>query len=203
MVTFSQTDHARAAEAIRAAEAKTSGQIVCVVARSASSYMEPVLAWAIAAALICPWLFMVFTQWSVTALFAAQLLVFFSAYFFFSYPALRMRLVPRAVKRRRAHRLALEQFHARGVGESPDRMGVMIFASLAERYVRIVTDKGVAARIPEERWSGVVNEFVNRIHEQDFMEGLILAIERCGDALAAAAPPTTGENTLPDRVYIV
>lgn len=51
---LSAQDHARIAEAVKAAEAKTSGEILCIVTGEVSQYRETPLAWGAAAALIVP-----------------------------------------------------------------------------------------------------------------------------------------------------
>ncbi|MGX1803653.1 TPM domain-containing protein, partial [Brevundimonas naejangsanensis] len=51
---FTTDDHARVARAIAQAEAHTSGEIFCVVARQVSSYRDVSLGWAAAAALLLP-----------------------------------------------------------------------------------------------------------------------------------------------------
>ena len=47
-------EHARISAAIKSAEANTSGEIFCVIARRVSSYQDVGLAWAAAAAFILP-----------------------------------------------------------------------------------------------------------------------------------------------------
>ena len=45
-MTITPQDHIRIAEAIRAVEARTSGEIVCVLARASSEYAAAPLLWA-------------------------------------------------------------------------------------------------------------------------------------------------------------
>ena len=51
---FTETDHQRVATAIAAAEANTSGEVFCVVAREVSAYHAVSLGWAAFAALVAP-----------------------------------------------------------------------------------------------------------------------------------------------------
>jgi putative membrane protein len=57
---LSKADHARVAEAVKAAETGTSGEIFCIAAGEVSQYREIPLAWAAAAALIAPPLLILF-----------------------------------------------------------------------------------------------------------------------------------------------
>ena len=92
------------AAAIREAEARTCGQIVCVLARSSSDYSAVPIEWAAVLALIAPWPLIYFTQLSVQRIFLLQIAIFIVAGLILSWSPLRMALVPRAVQRARAHR---------------------------------------------------------------------------------------------------
>ena len=131
---FTKQQHEAISAAIREAEQRTCGQIICVLARSSSAYAHIPILWASALALITPWPLIDFTQWSVQRIFLVQLLVFLIAALIFSWMPVRLLLVPRALQRARAHRAALEQFVVRRVAHTKNRTGVLIFVSLAEHY---------------------------------------------------------------------
>lgn len=76
---ISQADRERIAEAIRAAETKTSGEIFCVIARHASDYRLVPLAWAAALALVVPAPLIYLTLWPASVIYLVQLLVFIAA----------------------------------------------------------------------------------------------------------------------------
>src|ERR1700722_11127993 len=103
VMEFTKEQHEAVSAAIRAAEQNTSGQIVCVLARSSSAYAHIPILWASALALIVPWPLIDFTPWSVQRIFLVQLVVFLVAALVFSWLRLRLLLVPRAVQRSRAH----------------------------------------------------------------------------------------------------
>ncbi len=109
-------------------------------------------------------------------------------------------LIPRALKRRQAFAAALEQFFARGLGNTRSRAGVLIFVSLAEHYARIIADRALDDRISETDWRGAVEEMTAHLHEGRVTEGFVDAVARCGDLLARAAPPDGGGNELPDNL---
>ncbi len=151
---FGKDDYEAVAAAIGAAEKKTSGQIVCVLAHSSSGYVHVPILWADALALFTPWPLIDFTHWSVQRIFLLQLVVFIVAGLVFSWMPLRLLLVPRAVQRARAHRAAIEQFVVRGISRTKNRTGVLIFVSLAEHYARIIADDGIAAKVQTSRMAG-------------------------------------------------
>ena len=66
---FSEEDHDAVTAAIHEAEKRTSGQIVCVLARASSDYAHIPILWASALALIAPWPMIALTPWSVQRIF--------------------------------------------------------------------------------------------------------------------------------------
>ena len=200
---FTREDHEAISAAIHDAEKRTCGQIVCVLAHSSLDYAHVPIAWASVLALAVPWPLIYFTQWSVQRIFLLQLLVFIVAGLSFSWTPLRLVLVPRAIKRARAHRAALEQFVVRGISRTKNRTGVLIFVSLAERYARIIADEGIAAKVHAAEWQAAIDALTGHMRDGRIAAGFAAAIERCGAVLAAHAPPDGSPNELPDRLYVM
>jgi len=196
-------DHAAIAAAIAAAEKRTSAQFVCVLARASSDYAHVPLIWASVLALLTPWPLIEFTEWSVQRIFLVQLGAFIVFALVFSWMPLRLALVPRVVRRARAHRAALEQFVLRRVARTKNRTGVMIFVSLAERYARIIADDGIAEKVQGAEWQAAINALTGHMREGRIARCFVAAIERCGAVLAAHAPPDGSPNQLPDRLYVM
>src|SRR5262249_15896233 len=136
MVT--DADRARIADAIRAAEAKTTGEIFCVLAARSSHYGLVPIAWATALALLVPLPLLSLTSWPASVIYALQLAGFVGAAIVLSQPWLRYRIVPRRAKHDRAHAAAMRQFWAQRLHKTKARTGVLIFVSLAERYAEII-----------------------------------------------------------------
>ncbi|MGO9048808.1 MAG: TPM domain-containing protein [Xanthobacteraceae bacterium] len=200
---FTKQQHEAVSAAIREAEQRTCGQIICVLARSSSAYAHIPILWASALALITPWPLIDFTQWSVQRIFLVQLLVFLIAALIFSWMPVRLLLVPRALQRARAHRAALEQFVVRRVAHTKNRTGVLIFVSLAEHYARIIPDDGIAEKVPNSEWQAAIDAMIAHLRSRDIVAGLTAAIQRCADVLATHAPPDGSPNELPDRLYLM
>jgi putative membrane protein len=200
---FSEEQHEAVSAAIREAEQKSSGQIVCVLARASSAYAHIPLLWASALALITPWPLIDFTPWSVQRIFLAQLAVFLVAAIVFSWMRLRLLLVPRAVQRARAHHAAIEQFVVRRVAHTKNRCGILIFVSLGEHYARIIADEGISKKVPVAEWQSAIDALVAHMRSGDVAAGFTAAIERCSAVLAAHAPPDGSPNELPDRLYVI
>jgi putative membrane protein len=198
------TDQARISAAIHAAEQRTSGEIICVLARSSSDYATMPLAWAIILGLAVPWALLWRTQWSVERILLAQLAVFAVAMLVLSAPAIRVRLTPRRVQRAHAYQAAAEQFMNRGFARTKKRVGVLIFVSLAERYARIIADEGVAAKVPQKAWQDAIDALTGHMGRDGIADGFVAAIEKCGDILSQHLPPEPGQqNEMPDRLFVI
>jgi putative membrane protein len=200
---ISDNDRARIAEAIRKAEAKTSGEIFCVLARQSSSYPLVPIAWAAALALLAPSPFVYLTAWPASVVYVLQLGAFVLAAIVLWRPALRFRLVSRRTKNERAHALAMEQFRRQSLQKTEGRTGVLIFAAQAERYAEIVPDAGIAQKVAAPAWDEVVAALIEAMKQGRVGDGFIFAIERSGALLAEhlpAAPGAVNPNELPDRL---
>jgi len=194
----------RIANAIRSAEARTSGEIVCVLARTSTQATALPVILAAAAALATPWLLVAFTAMTVQQILASQIAVFFVLLLLLSLPSLRVALMPRQMRRAIAHQKAMEQFISRGLAGNKDRAGILIFVSLAERYARIIVDDDIAARVPQSAWQGAVDALIAHTRHGRIADGFIAAIDACGEELARHFPQAAGgQNRLPDRIYVI
>jgi putative membrane protein len=202
---LSEQDRARISAAIRAAEARTTGEIVCVLAESSSAQATalPLLIAAVLA-LAAPWILMAFTALPLQTILSLQVLIFLAVLAVGCLPRVRTALIPRATRRALAHRAAMEQFVIRGIARTKQRTGILIFVSLAERYARIIADEGIAARVPQSHWQGAIDMLVGHMRDGHVAEGFIAAIETCGAVLATHFPPAGDERSeLPDRLYLI
>ena len=104
----------RISHAVRAAEDKTSGEIVCVLAQSSTGYTALPVAMAAVAALALPWLLVALTSMTVYRILSLQVATFVVLSVLLCLPRVRVALLPRKARRRLAYRFAMEQFTTRG-----------------------------------------------------------------------------------------
>ncbi len=203
-MNVSEQERKRISTAIRAAEAKTSGEIVCVLAQTSSDTTALPILVATVVALALPWLLVAFTAMSVHRILLLQIVVFFTLSLLLSLPRVRVALLPRAARRAVAHRVALEQFSIRGIAHKKERSGILIFVSLAEHYARIIADDGIAARVPQSEWQEAIDALVAHMSGGRIADGFITAIEKCGNVLATNFPRSeTSRDELPDQIYLI
>jgi putative membrane protein len=203
-MSVSEQDRARIATAIRAAEARTSGEIVCVLARTSTDATAPPVLLAPVVALALPRQLNALTDMSVQRILVLQVAAFVLLAAVLCLPRVRVALVPRTARRHVAHRAAMEQFTMRGIARKKDRTGILIFVSLAERYARIIADEGIAGRVPQSEWQNAVDALIAHTRDGRIADGFVAAIDACGKVLAAHFPRTEGSrDELPDRIYLV
>ena len=201
---ISVEDRKRISAAIHAAERKTSGEIVCVLAEKSSGATALPIFIAAVVALALPWLLVATTAMPVFRILTLQIVTFFVAAGVLCLPRVRVALIPRAARRAIAHRAALEQFAARGVANTAERTGIMIYVSIAERYARIIADTGISAHVAQSEWQGAIDALVAHMRDGRIADGFITAIEKCGDALARHFPRTDASpDVLPDRIHLI
>jgi putative membrane protein len=189
MTLATADDAKRVAAAIATAEAKTSGEIVAVIAAESGNYHYVPFMWAALAALAVPWPLIYWTWWPVQFIYIAQLLVFAVLMGLLMVPSLRLGLVPRRVKTARAHRRAVEQFLAQNLHTTPGRTGVLIFVSVAERFAEIIADEGIHEKIAQAEWKAIIDDLTAHIGRGQSCEGFLRAIAAVGDHLARHFPP--------------
>ena len=200
-MTLDPQDAARVEKAFDDAQARVNGPLMGVLAQASSNYETmPVVASALAA-LIAPWPLLLLTQLSAQRIFIVQLLVFLCLLALLSLTPLGRAMTPGAVRRANAHRAALGQFMVRGVDRSAARSGVLVYVSLAERYVRIVPDDGAAAAIPPARWQPVVDAMIAKIKAGAVADGLCEAATRCADLLSAEFPASPSAPPRPRQQF--
>jgi putative membrane protein len=205
MTIFNQDQKTQIAQAIDEAEEKTSGELVAVLAQSSDDYLYIPILWAALIALAVPGILML-SGWSIdfVRIYQYQVGTFILLTLLFHWPALKMSLIPPPVKKSRAALRARDEFITLGLHNTSNRGAIMIFVSVAEHYVEILADQGVAEKVSDDEWIELVNNFIGHIKQGDFTTGYVETIKRCGEIMAVNFPPGSGkENELSNHLIEV
>lgn len=204
MSLFSNDEEQRISNAIAAAEKKTSGEIVAVVATQSDSYLYVPFLVASLVALLVPWPMIYLTWHPMQWVYLAQLLVFAAILAALLPGNTRLMFVPASIKRMHAHRRAVEQFVVQNLHTTDGRTGVLIFVSLAERYAEILADKGINRKVAEGTWQNIVDQLTTDLSQDQAAQGFVTAIETCGKHLAQHFPPGRADpNELPNHLIVL
>lgn len=216
----SETDHARVSAAVLAAEGGTSGEIVTIAANQSDAYEDVALIYAGLIALFVPVLFAAWPVLPLTLLafvtsgwgeanthdlmllaFGAMALIGALVFAGLQYVPLRLRLTPRATRRRRVRRRAVELFKVGAQGRTTGRTGILIYLSLGERMAEIVADEAIHTRVDDSEWGDAMLALIGEVRDGRIADGMIAAVGHVGRLLAAHLPRADDDrNELPDRL---
>lgn len=210
------------AGAIRAAEARTDGEIAVVVAPESDSYNDVVLHWALLLALLPLAIFATFPgllHWAVSLVHEPwgpdapplRLIVLFLllktagafavGWLIFRIPRVKLALAPHETKARRVRRRAILIFQVGTEQRTATRTGVLLYLSLAEHRAEIVADAAIQAKISGAEWGEAMVALLKGVKAGEPGQGIADAVARIGDVLATHLPYTgTDPNELPDRL---
>ena len=224
-MSFSDADRASIANAIAAAELRTTGEIVCIVNERPHRYPATGLTVAALLAFVLPfaaviWLgadfaaLMPWRSWTgdgfsadirsaIEAYALVQVTIFVAVAAITIWTGLGAALTPRGLKRNRVHAEALSQFRARGMGNTRARTGVADLR-LDDRPHRRKSsaDQGIYALVDPLHWAQAVNALVTGIKAGEPARGFVDAVALSGAVLAEHFPPNLDDNPneLPDRL---
>jgi putative membrane protein len=224
-------DHSRINAAIAKAESSTSGEIICLVRSKPFEHKETAHFWAFMTALLAPMIALGFglsvpelfskflrgllgwwwngsglEQLGHSLLFFAflaafQLIIYGGSWLLITAFKLESHLTPRALKKQKAHKDALEQFRSRGFEATHERTGVMIYCALDAHFVEVIADVGIYQKVDKSIWDHAVGALLSGVKKDELSSGFIEAIEMVGLALSQHFPPRTqNPNELVDQL---
>jgi putative membrane protein len=98
---------------------------------------------------------------------------------------------------------ALRAFYQHELHMTKESTGILILASLLERRVQIIADRGIHEKVGDTAWRKAAEVLTRSLKAQRTGDGFCDAIAICGEVLARHFPhvPSAGErrNELPDR----
>jgi putative membrane protein len=204
MTALDEYHQRQIAEAIARAEQRTDAELVTVLARRADDYAYLPLFWAAVLALAVPGLLQWLLGWpGVRGLLVANVLLFVGLCLLLRHPRLAGWLIPHALRRWRASRLARQQFGEQNLQRTAGATGVLIFVSEAEVYVEILVDKGIEHYLDATARAAIVGRFAEQVRQGRTLQGFVECIEACGELLSEGVPATHARNELPNRLVIL
>lgn len=231
---FSKESCARIDAAVAEAEKNTSGEIVPVLATSADEYARGLFlsgAWAAFLATLAivavkcvlaisgthsqPENFDGTIDWTLVLhdslqaplhlVFPIQIAAYLIGYMAAqNTPVLKRAFISREEMEAEVARAAHEQFYQQRLGTTRDATGIMIFVSLFERMVVVLTDKSIEGKHDQKTWDKVRDLVLEGFKGGKPEEGFTNAIAECGRILASDFPKKHDDtNELPDHLRMV
>jgi putative membrane protein len=218
---LSDADHARVSAAVGAAEGRTAGEIVTVVADRSDGYSDIALAWAALVAFVAlavlalvPEFYLGLAdavlgrwahEWTPREVFTLAALVAFAKFLGLwllqLWQPLKFFLIPRSVKTVRTLARAVSLFKVGAERRTHGRSGVLIYLSMREHRAHIVADEAISSKVSAETWGEAMAAMLAEIKQGRIADGMIAAVERVGIVLAEHFPRDANDtNELPDRL---
>ncbi|WP_072906179.1 TPM domain-containing protein [Malonomonas rubra] len=200
---FTQEEQQRIETAVKAAEAKTSGEIVPMVVDESYDYPRAELigggTLGLAVGLLVSWAFGGESIWWF-------LPVFMISFFLFQQlirrlPDLKRKLINPEELDVEVREKALVSFVEQGLHETRDKTGILILISLFEHRVQVLADSGINAKVPEHTWEEIVEIITAGLKSDDACAAVCNAVERCGELLQENFPIKDDDsNELPNLI---
>jgi putative membrane protein len=185
---LSADEQARIHAAKAAVEQRTAAELAVAVVPVSDRYPFVGLAWAAVAALVVAAIVaLIAPDIELMEALAVQVVALILFALAFDWMPVRLFLTPRHLKHARARQLAHREFAAHIIGGA-HRNRVLLFVSLGERYVEILADRDTHALVPEGTWDRIVAEFLAKVNAGAVADGILAAIEACGQVLETHHP---------------
>jgi len=217
----SAADHDLVTAAVAAAEARTSGEIVTVVAAQSNDYDDVALVWASIIAFIAMSVIALFpefyrgiydrltggwgheltaNQWLGTVI-AIGVIKWIGVWLILLWRPLRLWLTPRAILAGRVRARAVDLFKVGTEAKTLGRTGVLLYVSLKEHRADIVADQAIAAKVSPDVWGDAMAALIDHVRAGRPGEGMAEAVRQMGVVLAEHFPRgSENPNELPDRL---
>lgn len=189
---FSDDELAAIRRATRAAEALTSGELVCVIIEQCDTYhavvWEAAALGALAGSLAAGLWHTLIGLWGNSSVLWILLPPMIGAavglLLVTTLATLRRALISPVVLDRRVDRRAAVAFLDEEMFNTRDRTGVLIFVALFEHRIRILRDQGVEERVPPGAWTEIADNLALGLREGRQGTAVVAAVEACGHLLA-------------------
>lgn len=192
--------------AVREAERGTAAELIVVVAARSGSYLDVALAVGAAVAMLALIVALFATEvfHPVAIAFEIPLVFGLAAWIAHRTPSLLRVLQPEVRARRQVVRAAAEHFLVEAVHGTRGRTGLLVYLSLLEERVSLVSDLGLEGRVPSAAWSEVRWSTTGDPSRPRTLEDVVRGIGDIGAILRARMPSDgTDVNEVPDTPRIV
>jgi putative membrane protein len=176
-------------EAVKKAESQTSGEILPVILQKSDFYPAAHFRLSIVVGMLFAITFYYnydFTD-PITLLWA-QLPGMILGYCLAFIPFFKRVFTTKPEMNEEVHQRAIEVYFENHVSMTRDRTGIMIFVSLLEKKVEVLADCGINSKVDKEYWNELVASLITDISTGKKVEGMISAIESCGNSLTKDFP---------------
>lgn len=213
---FSDSDLQRIKDSVKEAEKKISGEIVPVIVEKSGYYSSANYKGGLIGATLIFIIMIILDRYVIND---AGLTLYYDPVFIFFvvtlggvigavipslFPGIMRALINQKHLDHATHQRAENAFLEEEVFNTRQRTGIMIFISFFEHEVIVMADKGISKVVEQKFWDKIVADLVVSIRSGKFVEGLEVAITKCGEILLEKGFTISAddENELKDDLRI-
>jgi putative membrane protein len=188
---FSEPDFERIKSAVKEAESKISGEIVPVFVERSGFYTIANYRAALVGSAMLFFVVIVLDRYVPEFEIIDPLFIFLAVALggilgasvpHFIYPAKRWFISQKHMDES-TKKKAESAFLQEEVFNTRHRTGIMIFVSFFEREVIVMADRGISKVVDQREWDKMVRGIVEHVRKGKVVEGIEIAIKRCGEIL--------------------
>lgn len=188
---FSENDLNRIKAAVHEAESQISGEIVPVIVGKSGHYTIANYKASLFAGTFAFVMIIIFDRYVPAFAIYDPLLIFFTVLVFGSMGALAAQyinplkrlLIEQKHKDNATRQRAENAFLEEEIFNTRQRTGIMIFISFLEHEVIVMADTGISKVVEQREWDKIVISLTDHIRRDKIIEGLEVALKRCGEIL--------------------
>jgi len=200
---FTSEEQERIQQAVMAAEKKTSGEIVPMLVSTSGRYAEVELSGLIVGLVIGTLAAYIWHDpWgSIQVYLLFPVVGAILGFIISSIPGVKRRLISEPRISEAVHLRSLAAFTGHGLHYTKAHTGILILASLLERRVVVLADRGINEKVQAGTWDEVVGIVTLGLRSGNACDAFCKAIERCGEILAQHFPRAPDdEDELADKL---
>ena len=222
--TLTDEQRQQVSDAVTAAELKSAGEIVTIIADRSDGYTDIALAWAVAVSFAAMAIFSAipdfylakldwllglwghdWTRHEILALIMAiGVLKFIGMMLIQLIRPVKFFLIPGPIKSARVRERAVSFFKVGAERRTHGRTGILIYLSMREHRAEIVADSAIADKVAPEVWGEAMAAMLAHIKHGRIGDGMAAAVGDVGTVLGQHFPRAEDDqNELPDRLIEV
>lgn len=205
---LSDEDLKKIEDTISRVEESTSGEIVPVIVKRSSTVGHVPLTLTLLITLLIVIAELPFSDWLWVTPWVYLWPVLLVAIYYFSHflgkiPWIQKILVPEKDEVDQVHQRAHLEFYTNRIHRTEGGTGVLIFVSVMEKKAVVLADEGISAKLPKETWDQVLTQLGQNLHNGEWAQGFVKAIENCGEHLKTHFPMTSSrQNQLKNHLVV-
>ena len=180
-------------------------EIVVIVKERSADYKD-ILLWFAFAFMVFAYTLFMFTplEFDPFLIYFFTILSFFIGFgIIFFIPALKRLFIKKKRQKKAVEIFGRAIFQKGGIRFTDEKIGVLIYASVFEKEVIVIADRGAEVAIPEEEWQTIKKGFDNVFYQSNPAEKLLENLQACKSIFSQYIPPIENDiNELPDDLEV-